>query len=273
MSEVKFQSSAPAFSGFEADSRANISPRARIGAGVTIGAWAVVGDDVELGPGCQLMPHAVVMGPSKFGSENVFYPFSTVGADPQDLTYKGERTELIAGDANQFRECCTVTRGTNKGGGTTRIGSHNLFMNYSHVGHDSQIGDHTIFVNGATLAGHVTVGDYATIGAFSPVHQFCRIGQHAYVGACTVITQDVPPFSIVVTERETRTYGANKIGLERKGFSADRIRAIEQAFRVLSRSKLNTSQAVERMRETLGNSADVQELIAFIQSASRGLVK
>lgn len=273
MSEVKLQPKASPFSGFERDSRAQVSPRARIGEGVRIGAWAVVGDDVELGPGCEVQEHAVIRGPSKFGRDNKFFPFSSVGADPQDLTFTGERTELIVGDANQFRECCTITRGTRKGGGTTRIGSHNLFMNYSHVGHDSQIGDHTVFVNGATLAGHVVVEDFATIGAFSPVHQFCRIGKHAYVGACTVITQDVPPFSMVVTERETRCFGANKVGLERKGFSAERIRSIEQAFRVLLRSKLNTSQAIQRMRETLGNSADVQELIAFIESAERGLVK
>lgn len=273
MSEVRLQPNARPLSGFAADARAQISPRARIAEGVRIGAWAVIGDEVELGAGCDVQDHAVVRGPSKFGRDNVFYPFSSVGADPQDLTFAGERTHLVAGDANQFRECCTITRGTKKGGGTTRIGSHNLFMNYSHVGHDSQIGNHTIFVNGATLAGHVTVGDFVTIGAFSPVHQFCRIGKHAYIGACTVITQDVPPFSMVVTERDTRCFGANKVGLERKGFSPERIRSIEQAFRVLSRSKLNTSQAIARMRETLGESADVQELIAFIETASRGMVK
>jgi UDP-N-acetylglucosamine acyltransferase len=263
----------PKAPGFQADPRASISPSARIGKGVHIGAWAVVGDEVELGEGCQLLPHAVVLGPARIGRENVFHSFCTVGSDPQDLKFGGERSELVIGDANQFRECVTISRGTHHGGGTTRIGSGNLFMAYSHVGHDCQIGSHTIFVNGATLAGHVTVEDHANIGAFSPVHQFCRIGKHAYVGACTVITQDVPPFSMVVTERETHCFGLNKVGLERRGFSAERTEAIEQAFRLLLRSKLNTTQAIERMRETLSGSDDVKELIAFIESAQRGLVK
>jgi len=250
-----------------------VSPSARLGEGVTVGAYAVVGDEVELGPGCRVMPHAAIQGPSRFGRDNVFHSFSTVGADPQDLKFAGERTELIAGDANQFRECCTVSRGTANGGGTTRIGSHNLFMAYSHIAHDCVVGDHTIFANGATLAGHVTVQDCVNMGAFSPVHQFCRIGRHAYIGANTVIVQDVPPFSMVVTERETHCFGINKIGLARRGFSPERIATIERAYKLLTRSKLNTTQAVERMRETLGDSADVQELIAFIESAERGLTK
>ena len=245
----------PKASGFQADPRASISPSARIGKGVHIGAWAVVGDEVELGEDCQLLPHAVVLGPARIGRENIFYSFCSVGSVPQDLKFAGERSELVIGDANQFRECVTISRGTHHGGGTTRIGSGNLFM------------------NGATLAGHVTVEDHANIGAFSPVHQFCRIGKHAYVGACTVITQDVPPFSMVVTERETHCFGLNKVGLERRGFSAERTEAIEQAFRLLLRSKLNTTQAIERMRETLSGSDDVKELIAFIESAQRGLVK
>ena len=223
--------------------------------------------------GCQLLPHAVVLGPARIGRDNIFYSFCSVGSVPQDLKFAGERSELVIGDGNQFRECVTISRGTHHGGGATRIGSGNLFMAYSHVGHDCQIGSHTIFVNGATLAGHVTVEDYANVGAFSPVHQFCRIGRHAYIAALTVITQDVPPFGMVVTERETHCVGANKVGLQRHGFSAERMQAIEQAFRLLLRSKLNTTQAIEQMRETLAGSEDVKELIAFIEAAERGLIK
>jgi UDP-N-acetylglucosamine acyltransferase len=157
-----------------------------------------------------------------------------------------------------------------KGGGVTRLGSHNLVMAYAHIGHDCQVGSHAIFVNGATLAGHVAIEDYATIGNFSPVHQFCRVGRHAYVGAHTVITQDVLPFSKVVSPRETRCYGANTVGLERHGFSAERVQRIEQAYRLLLRSKLNTAQAVEQMRETLGDSEDVLTVIQFIESAEKG---
>ncbi len=257
----------------EIDARASVSPSARLGRDVRVRAYAVVGDQVELGDGCVLHPHALVNGPARLGRENVFHPFCSVGGDPQDLKYKGERTELVGGDANVFREYVTVNRGTAQGGGVTRLGGHNLFMAYVHIAHDCQVGSHTIFANGATLAGHVTVEDYATVGAFSPVHQFCRIGCHAYVAASTVITQDVPPFSKVVTERQTRCYGVNTIGLERRGFGGERIRTIERAYRLLLRSKLNTTQALERMRATLNGSADVEELIHFIESAERGLTK
>ncbi|HWG59705.1 MAG TPA: acyl-ACP--UDP-N-acetylglucosamine O-acyltransferase [Candidatus Acidoferrales bacterium] len=255
------------------DPRAIVSPAARVGQGVCIGAYAVVGGEVELGDGCLLEDHAVVRGPARLGRENRVYSFAVLGGDPQDLTYRGERVWLEIGDANEFREFSTVNRGTLKGGGATRLGSHNLIMSYAHIGHDSQVGDHTIFVNGATLAGHVVVEDYATIGNFSPVHQFCRVGRHAYVGAHTVITQDVPPFSKVVAPRHTRCYGVNSVGLERHGFSAERIADIQAAYRLLLRSKLNTSQAIEKIRGTLAHSEDVQTIVRFIESAERGLTK
>lgn len=253
--------------------QAIVAPGAKLGEGVKVGAYAMVGEDVELGEGCVLHAHAVVQGPSKFGKNNVFHPFSVIGGDPQDYTYRGERTELVAGDGNIFREYVTVNRGTQKGGGKTSLGSGNFFLAYSHIGHDCQVGSHTLFVNGATLAGHVTVEDFATVGAFSPVHQFCRIGRYAYIGAATVITQDVPPFSKIVTERETKSFGVNAIGLERKGFSAERLQALKRAYRLLVRAKLNTSQAIAEMRKSLADSADVQELIKFIESAERGIVK
>jgi UDP-N-acetylglucosamine acyltransferase len=253
--------------------QAMVSPAAKLGAGVEVGAFAVVGADVELGEGCVLHAHAVVQGPSKFGARNIFHPFCVIGGDPQDYTFRGECVELVAGDRNIFREYVTVSRGTKKGGGTTRIGDDNFFLAYAHVGHDCQIGNNTLFVNGATLAGHATVQDFVTLGAFSPVHQFCRLGRYAYIGACTVITQDVLPFSLIVTERETKCFGANTIGLERKGFSAERIKMLQRAFRLLLRSEKNTTQALEAMRKTLGDSADVQELVAFVEKAERGIVK
>jgi len=250
-----------------------VAASAKLGEGVRVGAYAVVGEDVELGEGCVLHAHAVVGGPSKFGKNNVFHSFCAFGGDPQDYSYRGEPTELVGGNGNIFREYVTVSRGTQKGGGKSSLGEGNFFLAYSHVGHDCRVGSHTLFVNGATLAGHVTVEDFATVGAFSPVHQFCRIGRYAYIGASTVITQDVPPFSKVVTERETRSFGINSIGLERKGFSQERLQALKRAYRLLLRSKLNTSQALVKMRKTLAASADVQELIKFIESAERGIVK
>jgi UDP-N-acetylglucosamine acyltransferase len=253
--------------------QAVVSSAAKLGEGVEVGAFAVVGPDVELGEGCVVHDHAVINGPSKFGASNVFHPFSVIGGDPQDYTFGGEHVALIAGDGNIFREHVTISRGTRKGGGVTRLGNDNFFLSYSHVGHDCQVGDGTLFVNGATLAGHVTVQDFVTIGAFSPVHQFCRLGRYAYIGACTVITQDVLPFSLIVTERETRCFGANTIGLERKGFSPDRIQALQRAFKLLVRSKKNTTQALDQMRKTLADSADVQEMIAFVEKTQRGIVK
>jgi len=257
----------------EMDSRAEISPRARLGRNVKIGPFAVVGDDVSLGDDCVVHSHAVLRGPARIGARNVFHPFCSIGGDPQDLTYQGERTELEIGDANIFYEYVTVNRGTVKGGGVTRVGSRNMFMVYAHVAHDCQVGSDTVFANAATLAGHVIVEDWASVGAFCPVHQFCRIGKHAYVAAFTVITQDVVPFSKVVAPRETKTFGSNSVGLERRGFAKERIAAIEQAFRLLLRSKMNTTQAVEKMRQELAGHADVDEIIRFIESAERGICK
>jgi len=253
--------------------QAIVSPEAKLGADVRIGAYAVVGEEVELGNGCMLHEHAVVRGPSKFGAGNVFHPFCMIGGDPQDYTFRGDRVELIVGDENIFREYVTISRGTTKGGGVTRIGDKNFFLAYSHVGHDCQIGSNTLFVNGATLAGHVTVQDFVTLGAFSPVHQFCRLGRYSYIGASTVITQDVPPFSLIVTQRETRCFGPNTIGLERKAFSAERIKALQKAFRLLTRSKKNTTQALAEMRKTMASSDDVKELVEFVEKAERGIVK
>jgi len=257
----------------EIDPRAIISPSARLSKGVRVAAYAVVGDEVELGDGCVLDHHAMVQGPAKLGRNNHVYPFAAIGGDPQDITFKGERVWLEAGDGNTFREFCTVNRGTEKGGGVTRLGNNNLVMSYVHIGHDAQIANNTIFVNNASLAGHVTVEDYAQVGPFCEVHQFCRIGKYSYMGANSIISQDVPPFSLVVAPRATKCYGTNKIGLERNGFSPERIQAIEQAYRLLLRSKLNTSQALTKMRETLSDSDDVLSLIRFIESAERGLTK
>jgi UDP-N-acetylglucosamine acyltransferase len=272
MSEILQSGSGSPEVGEGVDPRAVVSSRARLAAGVRIGAYAIVGDDVELGEGTVLHAHAVVNGPARLGRANVLHPFCVVGGDPQDLKYHGETTRLEVGNGNVFREGMTVNRGTGPGGGLTRIGDDNFFMTDAHVAHDCIVGNRTIFANSATLAGHVVVADHATVGAFSAVHQFCRVGRFAYIGGYTVVTQDVPPFSSVVTERETRCYGVNSVGLERHGFGQERIRAIENAYRLLLRSKLNTTQALDQMR-ALDGSADVAELIAFIESAARGLVK
>ncbi|HET9838322.1 MAG TPA: acyl-ACP--UDP-N-acetylglucosamine O-acyltransferase [Candidatus Angelobacter sp.] len=250
-----------------------IDPGARVPESCSVGPYCVIGSDVELGENCELMSHVVVQGQAKIGKSNRFFPFCAIGIEPQDLTYRGEKTSVAIGDNNVFRECVTVNRGTAKGGGTTRIGSHTLIMAYSHVGHDTVIGDHAMLVNGATLAGHVTVEDWAVVGALCPVHQFVRIGAHSYIGGGTVVTQDVLPFSKVVTPRHTKTYGLNAVGLERRGFTKDRIRKIHHAFRLLLNAKMNTTQAVEKLRSEGDQGPDVAMLLRFIEGAERGIVK
>jgi UDP-N-acetylglucosamine acyltransferase len=207
------------------------------------------------------------------GARNKVYSFACLGVAPQDLKYRGEATGLEIGDDNTIRECVTISRGTKGGGGTTRLGSHCLIMAYTHIGHDSTIGSHCILANGATLAGHVTVEDHASVGALCPVHQYCCIGKHAYVGGGTTITQDVLPYSLTSAKRDVHAYSLNRIGLERSGFSQEQLRALQRAYRVLLAAKLNTSQALERLRSE-GQSEDcVAYLIAFIERSQRGVIK
>ncbi len=249
-----------------------VSSEAEIGANVHIGPYCRVERRVRIGDDCRLESHIVVEGPATIGNNNQFYPFGTIGLQPQDLKFAGEETSLMIGDHNVFREYVNVHRGTKGGGGCTRIGSHNFLMAYAHVGHDSVIGNHIIMANAATLAGHVVIEDHATIGAFSGVHQFCRVGTHGYVGGYSVITKDVLPYSKTVSERSTQSYGPNVIGLERKGFSPEQIANIKAAFRLLLQSKLNTTQAVEAIRSKL-ESVEVQTIVDFIESSSRGVIK
>jgi UDP-N-acetylglucosamine acyltransferase len=224
-----------------------------------------------LGEECRLISHVVLDGRTTIGARNVFYPFCSVGVTPQDLKYRGEPTETVLGEDNTIRECVTISRGTVGGGGITRIGSNCLLMTQVHIGHDSQVGSHVIMANAATLAGHVVIEDYVTVGAFSPVHQYCTVGAHAYIGGGTIVTQDVLPFSLTSARRENKAFGINKVGLARRGFSPERLERLQKAFRLLLASKVNTSQAVEKMRELEGE--DVALLIAFIERSQRGIIK
>jgi UDP-N-acetylglucosamine acyltransferase len=233
----------------------------------------MVGADVVLGEECELISHVVLDGHLTAGARNRFYSFACVGVAPQDLKYRGEATGVRLGDDNTFREGVTVSRGTAGGGGTTRMGSGCLMMAYAHIGHDSTIGDHCIVANGAALAGHVTVEDYATVGALCPVHQFCRIGRYAYVGGGTTITQDVLPFSLTCAKRDVSAYSLNKVGLERHGFDGPRLQAIRHAYRLLLTSKMNLSQALEKLREEGKKSADVEYLVGFIEGSERGIIR
>lgn len=250
-----------------------IDASAKVPASCKIGPFCTVGAGVELGEDCELVSHVVIEGPAKIGARNKFAPFSVIGGPPQDYTYKGEPTRLEIGDDNYVREYVTISRGTTKGGGVTRVGSKCLLMAYTHIGHDCQVGNNVLMANAATLAGHVEVGDYAAVGALSPVHQFVHVGPHAYIGGGTVITQDVLPFSKTSATREVHAYGANSVGLQRKGFSPERVKKIQRAFRLLLASKLNTSQAIEKIKSEGDVSDDVKMLIEFIERAERGILK
>jgi UDP-N-acetylglucosamine acyltransferase len=239
----------------------------------TVGPYCTIGSDVVLGEECELVSHVVLDGHLKAGARNRFFPFACVGVAPQDLKYRGEPTGVVLGEGNTIRESVTISRGTAGGGGTTRVGSHCLIMAYSHIGHDSVIGDHCILANAATLAGHVLVEDYATVGALNQVHQFCRIGRYAYTGGGTTVTQDVLPFSLTSAKRETHAYGLNKVGMERRGFEGDRLRPIQRAYRLLLAGKMNTSQAIAKLKEEGISSDDVAYLVEFIEKSERGVLK
>jgi len=250
-----------------------VAESAIIGAYCKIGPFCTVGPNVELGTGCELVSHVVVDGHTRIGSENRIFAFTAIGVVPQDLKYKNEPTCLEMGDRNVVRECVTISRGTVGGGGTTRIGSDCLIMAYVHIGHDSRVGSHCILANGGTLAGHVTIEDYSTVGAMSAVHQFCRVGQHAYIGGGTITTQDVLPFSLTSAKRGAHAFGMNKIGLERRGFTKEQLRRLHRAYRTLLAAKLNTSQALERLKSEKTPGPEVECLIEFIESSTRGFIK
>jgi UDP-N-acetylglucosamine acyltransferase len=250
-----------------------IDPKAQIHASCKIGPYCVVGPEVELGDGCHLVSHVAIEGPTTIGIDNGFFPFSAIGMAPQDLSYGGEPTRLEIGDHNEIREFVTINRGTVKGGGLTRIGNHTLIMAYTHVAHDCLIGDHVLLANAATLGGHITIGDWAQIGALCPIHHFVRIGAYAFVGGGTTVTKDVLPFSKTVAARDTHAYGLNAVGLERRGFSRERMRKIHHAYKVLLASGLNTTQALEKLKSEPDRGEDVDLLIKFIEESQRGVIK
>jgi UDP-N-acetylglucosamine acyltransferase len=250
-----------------------VDPQSKIADTADIGPYCIVGPEVEIGAGTRLMAHVYVEGPTTIGEDNIFFPYSTVGVASQDLKYHGERAATQIGHRNKIREFVTIHRGTQGGGLLTAIGSDNLLMAYTHIAHDALIGDHVILVNGVTLAGHVTVGDWVELSAFTGVHQFCRVGRHAFVGPHAVVTQDILPYSMTVSERDLKVFGANRVGLERRGYTREAVEALQTTFRLLTRSGLNTSQAIERIRAEVSPSAEVDEVIEFIRTSERGIVK
>ena len=250
-----------------------VDARARVAESAEIGPYCVVGPEVEIGARTRLMANLYLEGPTWIGEDNVFFPYSTVGVASQDLKYKGERAETRIGHRNRIREFVTIHRGTQGGGLVTSIGSDNLIMVQAHVAHDVRIGDHVILGNSVGVAGHVIIEDWVDVSPFSGIHQFCRIGRHAFIGPYSVIKQDVMPYSLTSHKPESAVFGANSIGLERRGFDKATVEALQTAFRLLPRAGLNTSQAIDRIRAEVPALSEIEELIAFIRASERGIIK
>src|SRR5436190_7241512 len=248
-----------------------VDPRAEISAGTTIGPYCVIAADVVLGQDCWLQQHVTLCGPMKAGARNKFYASCSIGQQTQDLKYQGEPTYLEIGDENTFREFVTISRSTTSKG-KTRIGTRGTFLAYSHIAHDCLVGDDVVFSNNGTLAGHVEVGDHAVMGGLTAVHQFCRIGRFAITGGCSKIVQDIPPF-MIADGNPAEIRGVNLIGLERAGFPPKSVKAIKEAFRLLYRSKLNTRQAIEAVRNQIEPREEITQLIEFIEKSERGIIR
>ncbi len=254
------------------DPRAVVDPSAKLADDVTVGPFTVIGPNVEIDAGCRIGPNVVINGPTRIGRDNRIFQFASIGEEPQDKKYHGEASLLEIGDRNTIREFSTINRGTEDGGGITRLGNDNWLMAYIHIAHDSLIGNNVTMANGASLAGHVTVDDYAILGGFTLVHQFCAIGQNAFCGMGSAISKDIPPY-VMVSGNPAQPYGLNTEGLKRRGFDSDVIRSLKEAYRVIYRSGLTVDAAVTRLRELAEKTTEIEELISFLEQSSRGILR
>jgi UDP-N-acetylglucosamine acyltransferase len=250
-----------------------VDPNAEISSEAEIGPYCIIGPGVTIGAGTRLLAHIYLEGKLTIGEGNIFYPYTSCGVAPQDKKYKGEPSETRIGNNNSIREFVTIHRGTEGGGMVTSIGNNNLLMAYVHVAHDVIINNRIILANNVTFAGHVIVEDNVNIGGLSAIHQFVRLGRHAIVGSYSVIKQDVLPFSITASDHEVKVYGANRIGLERSGFSSDSIEPLQNSFRLLTRSGLNTSQALSKIEDEIPQTPEVKQLLEFVRSSRHGFIK
>ncbi|MFZ0497936.1 MAG: acyl-ACP--UDP-N-acetylglucosamine O-acyltransferase [Steroidobacteraceae bacterium] len=254
------------------DPHAIVSPRAELAADVDVGPFSVIGPGVRIGPGTVVGPHAVITGHTTIGAHNHIYQFASLGDAPQDKKYAGEPTRLEIGDRNVFRESCTMNRGTIHDHGVTRIGDDNLFMAYSHVAHDCVVGSNTVFANCASLAGHVEIGDWVILGGLSAVHQHCKIGAHAFLAGGAIVTRDVPPY-VMVAGNPSSPHMVNSEGLKRRGFTEEQVRSVREAYRLVYRSGLKLSEALERLEPSAREEPALRLFVDFIRSSTRSIIR
>ena len=250
-----------------------VHPGAKLAKGASVGPYSVIGTHVEIGEGTEVMSHCVIDGHTRIGKRNHIFPFASIGMIPQDLKFHGEASSVEIGDENSIREFVTIHSGTADGDGVTRVGSHNLLMAYVHIAHDCKVGNYVIMANSASLAGHIEIEDHATVGPFCGIHQFSKIGAYSFLGAFSVVNLDILPYSKTTAPRPLGVYGANKLGLERRGVHAEDVKELEAAFRLLTRAKLNTSQALEAIEAKGFRSPHVKALVDFIRNSKRGVAK
>jgi UDP-N-acetylglucosamine acyltransferase len=255
------------------DSHAIVDAKAKLGKNVVVGPWTIIGPEVEIDSGTIIGSHVVLKGPTRIGTANKIYPFASIGDDPQDKKYQGERTYLEIGNHNIIREYCTINRGTAQDKGLTKIGNHNLFMVGTHIAHDCVVGNHTIFVNNVALAGHVNVGDYAILGAYSAVHQFCQIGTHSFIAAASMVRQNVLPYILVEGGHESRACGLNKEGLKRNGFSDEVISILRSAYKLIFRKNLTVEQALEELEPLAAKYTQVKIMVEALKKSDRGIIR
>lgn len=250
-----------------------VHPKAELHPSVEVGPWCTVGPNVRIGKGTQLMSHVVVDGWTEIGEDNIIFPFSVLGAAPQDLKYRGEETKLIIGDRNRIRESVTLNLGTVQGGGKTQIGSDCLLMAYTHLGHDCIVGNHVIIANYGGLAGHAIIEDHATLTGMVGVSQFVRVGAYSYIGGQTGLERDVPPFCIAMGTRPTAIRGANIVGLRRRGFAAERIQKINESIKLWTRADVQKEQCLLDIESQYGDTPEIQQLVTFIRKSETGVVR
>ncbi len=253
-------------------STAQISSSAELHEDVRVGPYSVIGPDVQIGRGTEIGAHVVLKGPTRIGEDNRIFQFASIGEDPQDKKYGGEKTRLEIGDRNTFREFCSIHRGTVQEAGVTTIGSDNWIMAYVHIAHDCILADNIIMSNNATLAGHVVVEEYAIFSGLCAVHQFCRIGAHSFVGGFAGVARDVPPY-IIVSGQPPAARGINSEGLKRRGFDADQLRNLKEAYRILYRSGLRLTEAQERLSELSADQPELNVMVEFLRKSERGILR